>query len=365
MNTQGIADTTHEIAIGDAQSLDRIPDESVDLVVTSPPYPMIEMWDTLFTAQHPEIKNLMEHGLGKKAFLLMHKLLDPVWLEIKRTLKPGGFVCINIGDATRTVGNSFQLYPNHTIIQKRFFELQFDALPIILWWKPTNAPNKFMGSGMLAAGAYVTLEHEYILIFRKGAKREFSNREQKLGRRQSALFWEERNTWYSDRWDLNGVRQILPRTKVRKRSAAYPFELAYRLINMFSVQGDLVVDPFLGTGTTLFAAMTACRNSMGVELERGFIPLIKSQAKEVIPKMNDYICNRINAHKQFVHEHILQNKKLPYKNRHYGFAVKTRQETDLFIPYINRIHLSGPLCFNVSYYNKATKANPHIIYKLQ
>ena len=362
METLVIADTTHEISISNASSLECIPDESTDLVVTSPPYPMIEMWDSLFAAQNPEIENFLNRGLGKKAFLLMHKLLDPVWLELKRILKSGGFACINIGDATRTVGNSFQLFPNHTMIQKRFFELQFDILPLILWWKPTNAPNKFMGSGMLAAGAYVTLEHEYILIFRKGTKREFSNRQQKLGRRQSALFWEERNAWYSDRWNLNGVKQILPQTQVRKRSAAFPLELAYRLINMFSVQGDLVLDPFLGTGTTLFAAMAAGRNSKGVEMEQGFIPLIKNQAADVIPKLNDYLYNRIGNHKKFIHTYTLQNKKLPYENRHYGFAVKTRQETDLFIPYIDRVELSEPLCFKVSYHNKAIGTCPPLVY---
>jgi len=292
----------------------------------------------------------------------MHKILDPVWLEIWRALKTGGFACINIGDATRRVGDNFQLYPNHTIIQKRFFELGFDVLPLILWWKPTNAPNKFMGSGMLAAGAYVTLEHEYILIFRKGAKRNFINAQQKLGRRQSALFWEERNKWYGDRWDLNGVKQILNNNEVRKRSAAFPFELAYRLINMFSVQGDLVIDPFLGTGTTLFAAMASSRSSMGMEIEPGFVPIIKNQAKAVIPKLNDFIFHRFNTHRQFIHEYTLRSGKLPYINKNYGFSVKTRQETDLLIPYINQVKMSEPLSFKTSYYNNVTAHNPHINY---
>ena len=69
-------------------------------------------------------------------------------------------------------------------------------MPAILWRKPTNAPNKFMGSGMLPPNAYVTLEHEYILMFRWGAKREFSQEEQKRSRRESAYFWEERNGWF-------------------------------------------------------------------------------------------------------------------------------------------------------------------------
>jgi DNA modification methylase len=326
MNVQKVENTTHKIYIANAQSLAFTPDQSVDLIVTSPPYPMIELWDQLFISQNPKIKNHLKNGCGKKAFLLMHTLLDPVWLEIKRVLKNGAFVCINIGDATRRVGDNFQLYPNHTVIQKKFFELGFDVHPLILWWKPTNAPNKFLGSGMLAAGAYVTLEHEYILIFRKG------------------------------------VKQILTKTQSRKRSAAFPFELAYRLINMFSIQGDLVLDPFLGTGTTVFAAMASCRNSMGVEIEQGFVPVIKKQGDDIIPKLNDHIFYRINAHKDFIQDYTARNGKLPYTNKHYGFAVKTRQETDLFIPYIHQVTLPHPLHYEASYYNKVTTHTPHVLY---
>ena len=85
---------------------------------------------------------------------------------------------------------------------------------------------------MLPAGAYVTLEHEYVLIFRKGAKREFKTEAEKKKRRESALFWEERNIWYSDVWtDIKGTEQALPNAVSRQRSAAFPFNLAYRLIN--------------------------------------------------------------------------------------------------------------------------------------
>ena len=104
-----------------------------------------------------------------------------------------------------------------------------------------------MGSGMLPAGAYVTLEHEYILIVRKGSKREFKTEVEKENRRESALFWEERNVWYSDVWtDIKGTEQKLPKAMSRLRSAAFPFELAYRLINMYSVKGDVILDSISG-----------------------------------------------------------------------------------------------------------------------
>ena len=132
-------------------------------------------------------------------------------------------------------------------------------------------PNKFMGSGMLPAGAYATLEHEYILILRKGNKREFKSKEDKLRRQQSAFFWEERNVWFSDIWeDLKGTKQNNIDKHIRERSGAYPFELPYRIINMFSLRGDTVLDPFLGTGTTTLACMATARNSIGYEVNPNF-----------------------------------------------------------------------------------------------
>ena len=221
--------TVHQIFYRDARSLKEIPSESVDLVVTSPPYPMIGMWDDVFGSQNVEIEKALKVGDGKLAHELMHGILDFVWDEIFRVLKDGRFACINIGDATRKVNGDFCLYPNHARILNYLLNIGFSALPDILWRKQTNAPNKFMGSGMLPAGAYVTLEHEYILILRKGSKREFKTECEKQNRRESALFWEERNIWYSDVWmDIKGTGQRLSDELSRLRSAAFPYELAYR-----------------------------------------------------------------------------------------------------------------------------------------
>lgn len=90
----------------------------------------------------------------------MHHELDKVWEECYRGLKEGAFMCINIGNATRTVGGTFSLYSNHVRIIQSCERLDMVALPGILWKKATNAPNKFMRSGMLPCGAYVTLEHK-------------------------------------------------------------------------------------------------------------------------------------------------------------------------------------------------------------
>lgn len=189
-----------------------------------------------------------------------------------------------------------------------------------------------MGSGMLPAGAYVTLEHEYILIVRKGGKREFKTEEEKLHRHQSALFWEERNSFYSDVWfDIKGSRQDLHDKDLRKRSAAYPFELAYRLINMYSVKNDTILDPFAGTGTTLAASMTAARNSIVCEIDPSFLTPITGIEHTILSFARETVFTRLNDHLSFVRQRISQDKPLKYLNKPYGFPVMTRQETELMI----------------------------------
>ena len=262
---------------------------------------------------------------------VLHREFDPVWKEIYRILIDGGIACINIGDAVRTIDDDFSLYPNHSRILAAMLKTGFSALPLILWRKPTNAPNKFMGSGMLPVGAYVTLEHEYILILRKSSKREFGTPRKKQDRREGAFFWEERNRWFSDVWfDLIGTTQKMKKNATRLRGAAFPFELSYRLINMYSTKGDTVVDPFLGTGTTMSAAMSTGRNSIGFEIESGFRDEIFSIRDTVIETSNDRIHHRIQNHLEFVQKRSEEKGNLKYINKHYKFPVVTRQETELF-----------------------------------
>lgn len=322
----------HRIRFDDAKKMSDVASQSVHLLVTSPPYPMIEMWDELFCRQ-ASIGEALKSQTGMPAFELMHRQLDPVWEEAYRVLVPGGIACINIGDATRTLKDEFALYPNHSRILARMLQLGFSNLPNILWRKQTNAPNKFMGSGMMPPGAYVTLEHEYLLIFRKGGKRLFSTDNDKRKRRQSAFFWEERNQWFSDVWmDLKGTRQNTGDKKLRQRSGAYPFELAYRLISMFSIMGDTVLDPFLGTGTTLFAAAVAGRNSVGYELDKAFQPPICQGCAEAVEQGRRRIQERFEGHRQFIREREAAGKPIKHTNQVYGFPVITRQETELMIP---------------------------------
>ncbi len=342
--------THHRIYFDNSANMRDINNFSVDLVVTSPPYPMIEMWDNIFSTQNPEIKKVLEQKKGMHAFELMHQVLDPVWSEVYRVVKEGGFVCINIGDATRTINGDFTLYPNHMRIQRYLTELGFTPLPCILWRKQTNAPNKFMGSGTLPAGAYVTLEHEYILVFRKGSKRKFTNEVDKKRRRKSAIFWEERNNWYSDVWfDVKGTLQNLNDKVTRLRSGAYPFELVYRLINMYSAKEDLILDPFLGTGTTIAASMVSGRNSIGFEIDETLKDIINNALSSIEQVGNRYITNRISNHLDFVKLRKQSQKQIKYKNIYYGFPVIMSQERELYFNEILSIKKIPENIYKVSY----------------
>lgn len=318
--------------------MDGLPDHHVDLIVTSPPYPMIEMWDDMFFKQNPDIKTFYRDKDISLMFESMHNILDRVWAECFRVLKKGGFLCINIGDATRTVYDNFHLFPNHARILHCLTNLGLTILPAIIWRKQTNAPNKFMGSGMLPAGAYVTLEHEYILIARKGGKREFITAREKENRQESAFFWEERNMFFSDVWmDVKGTRQHLGDQDARKRSAAFPFEVAYRLINMYSVKGDMVLDPFWGTGTTSLAAAVAARNSTGYEIDAGLSNIFSKNKAELVSFSKVVIDERLDNHVRFVEARIEKQKPLKHQNVRYGFPVITNQEKNLFINPLDNI----------------------------
>lgn len=342
--------TLHQIHIEDARQMSHLADEQVDLIVTSPPYPMIEMWDAAFSAIDPDIQESLSQEDGDRAFELMHAYLDNVWNEVFRVLKTGGIACINIGDAVRTLDGNFQLYPNHVRIVTKCRHIGLQQLPSIIWRKPTNAPNKFMGSGMLPPAAYVTLEHEYILIFRKHGKRVFDDMSSKQKRRESAYFWEERNQWFSDVWfDLRGTGQTIKEASARNRSGAFPIDLPYRLISMFSIKGDTVLDPFLGTGTTAVAAMCAARNSIGYEQDASLHPMILKHVASAPAYSHELTRQRLEAHATFVEERIKTKGAPKHHNRSYGFPVITRQEDELALETIHNVQYVSSHRFKVVY----------------
>ena len=342
--------TEHRVVFSDSRDLGAIPDDCIDLVVTSPPYPMIEMWDRVFSDLNPSIAQALAAKDGPSAFELMHQELDKVWRHCRRVMKPGSIACINVGDAVRTLDKDFRIYSNHARILAAMTGLGLQALPDVLWRKQTNAPNKFMGSGMLPAGAYVTYEHEYILIFRKGGRRRFDTEPDKATRAASAFFWEERNLWFSDVWtDLRGVSQDLCDQAARARSAAFPLELAFRLICMHSVYGDTVLDPFLGTGTTTAAAIAACRNSVGVESHVDLGPAISETATNAIKEGASRVQARLTCHAAFVEARLSADRAFKHKNLTYGFPVMTSQETALAVYLPNALRRRSEEHLEVTY----------------
>jgi site-specific DNA-methyltransferase (cytosine-N4-specific) len=241
---------------------------------------MIQMWDAQFCKTDTRIgqlwQNLSEPGVVGKVYDLMHENLAKTWQETFRVLVEGGIAAINIGDATRRLDNIFQLFSNHSRIIEVCEKIGFTTLPYILWKKLTTKPHykgkgAFLGSGFLPPNAYVTLDCEFILLFRKGKLRKFPCNDQT--RYESKFTKVQRDEWFSQIWTLKGTRQTI--AELERRTAAYPDEIAERLIKMFSIKGDTILDPFLGSGTTMKIANNTKRNCIGYEVEETLLSIIQ------------------------------------------------------------------------------------------
>ena len=280
--------TNHKIILGNSQQMPELTDGSIQLMVTSPPYPMVKMWDALFAQADPEIAKLWQkltedcnEQTVTKIYDGMHAYLAKVWQETYRVLSDGGIVCINIGDATRRLNDKFKLFPNHSRIIETCEKIGFTTLPYILWKKPTTKPKykgkgAFLGSGLLPPNGYVTIDCEFILLFRKGVLRKFPPKDKK--RYESGLTIKQRNELFTQIWTVKGIRQKT--SELERRTAAYPYKIADRLTRMFSIKGDTVLDPFLGSGTTTMAAFKNGRNSVGYEIDEHLLASIKKRISE-------------------------------------------------------------------------------------
>jgi DNA modification methylase len=245
--------TFHRLINGDARDLSFLNDESVHLVVTSPPY-----WNL---KQYNESPHQLGHIQDYEAFLAE---LEKVWRHIFRILVPGGRLVCVVGDvcvARRSFGRHL-VFPLHADICVICRRIGFDNLNPIVWHKIANAsyevPNgsKFLGKPY-EPNAIIKNDMEFILMQRKpGGYRKPTNAQ----RTASKLSKEEFNRWFQQIWNITGA-------STKQHPAPFPLDLATRLIRMFSFTEDTVLDPFCGTGTTMIAALRTGRNSIGVEID--------------------------------------------------------------------------------------------------
>lgn len=253
--------TRHELRLSDARDLSWLPDESVHLIVTSPPYWTLKQYREENPGQMGDIEDY-------EAFL---DELDKVWRECARVLVGGGRICCVVGDICipRKKGGRHLVMPLHSDIQVRARGLGLDCLTPIIWHKIANGVTEASGNGAgfygkpYQPGAIIKNDIEYVLFLRKGGRYRSVMPIQKA---LSMISREEMQGWMRSIWtDIRG-------TSTRNgHPAPYPVELAERLIRMFSFAGDTVLDPFVGTGSTSLAALNAGRNSIGSDVEPAYL----------------------------------------------------------------------------------------------
>jgi site-specific DNA-methyltransferase (adenine-specific) len=246
--------TSHKLIQGDARNLSFIPNESVHLIVTSPPYWTLKRYN--------DSEGQLGHVADYENFISQ---LEKVWREVFRILVPGGRLVCVVGDvclSRRENAGRHTVVPLHADICVACRKIGFDNLNPIIWHKISNASyevsngSKFLGKPY-EPNAIVKNDIEYILMQRKpGGYRKPTEEQRQL----SVIPKEKFDKWFQQFWNLSGA-------STKEHPAPFPLELASRLVQMFSFVGDTVVDPFCGTATTMVAALKNGRNSIGIELD--------------------------------------------------------------------------------------------------
>jgi site-specific DNA-methyltransferase (adenine-specific) len=258
--------TNHKIIIGDSRNMSELKDNSIDIVITSPPY-----W------QIKDYGNLKQIGFYDSYEEYINNL-NQVWSECYRVLNNGCRMCINIGDQfarAKTYGR-YKIIPIRTEIIKFCESIGFDYMGAIIWQKittmKTSGGASVMGSYPFPRNGHIAIDYEFILLFKKLGedKRKIS----KEIKEKSKLTNEEWRKYFKGHWNFAGEKQN------NGHCAVFPEELPKRLIKMFSFVGENVLDPFLGSGTTSKVARELKRNSIGYEINKEFLPIIREKIED-------------------------------------------------------------------------------------
>jgi len=254
MRTAGISVIIYH---GDSRRMADLESNSVELIVTSPPYWQIKDYG---------VPGQIGYGQGLHAYL---RDLSLVWGECYRVTREGGRLCVNIGDqfARASLYGRYRVIPLHAEVICQCAAHGFDYMGSIIWRKKTTMNTSggatVMGSYPHPPNGIVEIDFEYILLFKKPGALKKKEAEQK---KSAAMSRDEWKTWFSGHWELGGARK-------KGHEAPFPEEIPRRLIRMFSFPGDTVLDPFLGTGTTAAVARSLGRNAIGYEINEEFTGL--------------------------------------------------------------------------------------------
>ncbi|PSP67406.1 methyltransferase [Halobacteriales archaeon QH_6_68_27] len=268
----------HELYQGDARDLSMLDEESLELVVTSPPY---------FNLKDYENGMGGEDQLGDiDEYEHFNEQIDKVWRQCYEKLRPGGRMVVVVGDVlrSRSEHGRHRVVPLHATIQEHCIDIGFDNLAPIIWYKIGNASLEAGGNARFLGkpyepGAVIKNDIEYILLFRKPGGYRSPDIEERI---LSVIEADEHQKMFRQLWDdIQGEPQT-------DHPAPYPAELAERLIRMFSFAGDTVLDPFAGTGSTAVAASRCGRNSISVELEEKYVDIAEQRIKDERGTLTNY-----------------------------------------------------------------------------
>lgn len=253
--------TKHICIVGDSRKMNEVKDSSVHLIVTSPPYWQLKDYGS-------------EEQIGfNDSYEQYINHLNLVWNECNRVLHPGCRMLINIGDqfARSVYYGRYKVIPIRTEIIKFCESIGFDYMGALIWQKKTTMNTTggatVMGSFPFPRNGIVEIDYEFILIFKKPGQ---GPKVSKSVKEQSRIPKEKWKEYFSGHWYFNGAKQD-------NHIAMFPVELPMRAIEMFTFVGETVLDPFLGSGTTSLAAMITNRNSIGYEINKEFLSVIKEK----------------------------------------------------------------------------------------